>query len=413
MLLLDARTILLLMAFTAIPTALVLLAVSRFYAARVRGVWHWTGANFALATGLLLLGLSQTANDLPARVLGNTLLVMTTALYYLAIQRLLGDRPNARLAWSMVAAAGIVFALLWSMAAPYSLAVGTLSIALTILTGLCAARLLLPLAAEKPVSHRFTGLLFLIGCILMALRLVHAMLAVDPPAHLFDPNLWQGLILGGAHIITMLMSLGFALMIVDQLASELNRQATLDELTGIGNRRIFYARTEAELARCRRKGTPLSVLMIDLDRFKSINDTLGHAVGDETLRRFAALVAPHLREYDFFARLGGEEFAVLLPDTAEEVAVAIAERVRELIEAERLPDPAFAVPTTVSIGAAELAALEESVDQLMHRADLALYAAKRSGRNRVVAASWLEGTTAFPAPDRQRPAAAALRAEAK
>lgn len=413
MLLLDARTILLLMAFTAIPTALVLLAVSRFYAARVRGVWHWTGANFALATGLLLLGLSQTANELPARVVGNTLLVMTTALYYLAIQRLLGDRPNARLAWSMVAAAGIVFALLWSMAAPYSLAVGTLSIALTILTGLCAARLLLPLAAEKPVSHRFTGLLFLIGCILMALRLAHAMLAVDPPAHLFDPNLWQGLILGGAHIITMLMSLGFALMIVDQLASELNRQATLDELTGIGNRRIFYARTEAELARCRRKGTPLSVLMIDLDRFKSINDTLGHAVGDETLRRFAALVAPHLREYDFFARLGGEEFAVLLPDTAEEVAVAIAERVRELIEAERLPDPAFAVPTTVSIGAAELAALEESVDQLMHRADLALYAAKRSGRNRVVAASWLEGTTAFPAPDRQRPAAAALRAEAK
>jgi len=412
-LLLDARTILLLMAFTAIPTALVLLAVSRFYAARVRGVWHWTGANFALATGLLLLGLSQTANELPARVVGNTLLVMTTALYYLAIQRLLGDRPNARLAWSMVAAAGIVFALLWSMAAPYSLAVGTLSIALTILTGLCAARLLLPLAAEKPVSHRFTGLLFLIGCILMALRLAHAMLAVDPPAHLFDPNLWQGLILGGAHIITMLMSLGFALMIVDQLASELNRQATLDELTGIGNRRIFYARTEAELARCRRKGTPLSVLMIDLDRFKSINDTLGHAVGDETLRRFAALVAPHLREYDFFARLGGEEFAVLLPDTAEEVAVAIAERVRELIEAERLPDPAFAVPTTVSIGAAELAALEESVDQLMHRADLALYAAKRSGRNRVVAASWLEGTTAFPAPDRQRPAAAALRAEAK
>lgn len=411
--LLDARTILLLMAFTAIPTALVLLAVSRFYAARVRGVWHWTGANFALAAGLLLLGLSQTANDLPARVIGNTLLVMTTALYYLAIQRLLGDRPNARLAWSMVAAAGIVFALLWSMAAPYSLAVGTLSIALTVLTGLCAARLLLPLAAEKPVSHRFTGLLFLIGCILMALRLVHVMLAVDPPAHLFDPNLWQGLILGGAHIITMLMSLGFALMIVDQLASELNRQATLDELTGIGNRRIFYARTEAELARCRRKGTPLSVLMIDLDRFKSINDTLGHAVGDETLRRFAALVAPHLREYDFFARLGGEEFAVLLPDTAEEVAVAIAERVRELTEAERLPDPAFAVPTTVSIGAAELGAREESVDQLMHRADLALYAAKRGGRNRVVAATWLEGTTSVLAPDRQRPAAAIRRAEAK
>ena len=387
---LDARTILLLMAFTAVPTALVLLAVSRFYAARVRGVWHWTGANIALAVGLVLLGLSQTANDLPARVGGNTLLVLTTALYYLAIQRLLGDRPHTRLAWSMVVAAGIVFALLWSMAAPYSMAVGTLSIALTVLTGLSAARLLLPLSTEKPVSHRFTGLLFLIGCTLMAIRLGYILLSDNPPTHLFAAGFWHGLILGGAHIITMLMSLGFALMIVDQLASELNRLATIDALTGIGNRRVFYSRAEAELARCRRKNLPLSLLMIDLDRFKSINDALGHAAGDDTLRRFAALVAPHLREYDFFGRLGGEEFAVLLPDATEEVAVAIAERLRELTEAERLPRPGFPMPTTASIGAAQLLAGEASIDQLMHRADQALYAAKSGGRNRVVAASWLQ-----------------------
>jgi diguanylate cyclase (GGDEF)-like protein len=408
LLLLDARTILLLMAFTAVPTALVLLAVSRFYAARVRGVWHWTGANIALAIGLLLLGLSQTANDLPARVGGNTLLVLTTALYYLAIQRLLGDKPSNRLAGVMVAAAGLTFSVLWSAAAPYHLAVGTLSIAIVILTGLSAARLLLPLSDRKPVSHRFTGLLFFIGCTLMAARLGYAMLSDSPPANLFAPNLWHGMILGGAHIITMLMSLGFALMIVDQLASELNRQATLDELTGIGNRRIFYGRAEAELARCRRRNTPLSVLMVDLDRFKSINDSLGHAVGDETLRRFAALVGPHLREYDFFARLGGEEFAVLLPDTAEETALAIGERLRELTEAERLPAPGFPVPTTVSIGAAQLREDERSIDQLMHRADQALYAAKSSGRNRVVAASWLEGTTAI-LPAAGHPAAAAAQ----
>ncbi|MEZ5614301.1 MAG: GGDEF domain-containing protein [Rhodocyclaceae bacterium] len=387
---LDARTILLLMAFTAVPTALVLVAVSRFYAARVRGVGHWTWANVALAAGLLLLGLSQTANDLPARVGGNTLLVLTTALYYLAIQRLLGDRPNTRLAWSTVAASGVIFILLWSTAAPYRLAVGTLSIALVILTGLSAARLLLPLADDKPVSHRFTGLLFLIGCTLMALRLGFMLISDSPPTHLFASSLWHGMILGGAHIITMLMSLGFALMIVDQLASELNRLATLDALTGIGNRRVFYSHAESEMARCRRKGTPLSLLMIDLDRFKSINDTLGHAAGDDTLRRFAALVGPHLREYDFFARLGGEEFAVLLPDAGEETAVAIAERLRELTEAERLPAPGFPAPTTASIGVAQLRSGEDGIDALMHRADQALYAAKRGGRNRVVAASWLQ-----------------------
>lgn len=393
---LDARTILLLMAFTAVPTALVLLAVSRFYAARVHGVGYWTGANLALAAGLLLLGLSTTGNSLPARVGGNTLLVLTTAFYYLAIQRLLGDKPSTRLAWTTVAASGIIFALLWTSAAPHSLAVGTLSIALVILTGLSAARLLLPLSAEKPVSHRFTGLLFLLGCTLMTVRLVHTVFSDNPPAHLFAPHFWQGMILGGAHIITMLMSLGFALMIVNQLASELNRLATLDALTGIGNRRVFYTRAESELARYRRKGTPLSLLMIDLDRFKSINDQLGHAAGDDTLRRFVALVGPHLREYDFFARLGGEEFAVLLPDATEEVAVGIAERLRELTEAERLPAPGFPAPTTASIGAAQLLAHERSIDQLMQRADQALYAAKSGGRNRVVAASWLQDATEQP-----------------
>ena len=100
---LDVRTILLLMAFTAVPTALVLLAISRFYASRVPGVGYWTGANLALAIGLVILSLSKTANDLPARVLGNTLLVLTTALYYLAIQRLLGDKPSKRLAIATVA----------------------------------------------------------------------------------------------------------------------------------------------------------------------------------------------------------------------------------------------------------------------------------------------------------------------
>lgn len=394
---LDARTILLLMAFTAVPTAVVLVAVSRFYAARVRGVKHWTWANIALAAGLLLLGLSSGANNLPARVGGNSLLVLTAALYFLAIQRLVGDKPNNRLAWGTVVAATAVFFLLWRVEAPYILAVGALSIALIILTGLSAVRLLLPLSSARSVSHRFTGLLFLIGCLLMALRLGYVALSDSPPAHLFAPSFWHGVLLGGAHITVMLMSLGFALMIVDQLASELNRLATLDALTGIGNRRVFYTRAEAELSRCLRKAMPLSVLMIDLDRFKAINDTLGHAAGDETLRRFAALVAPHLREYDFFARLGGEEFAVLLPDASEEVAFAIAERLRELIAAERLPVPGFAVPTTASIGVAQLLDGERSIDRLMHRADRALYAGKSGGRNRVVAASWLrEAAEALP-----------------
>ena len=387
---LDAKTILLLMAFTAVPTAAVLVAVSRFYAASVRGVGYWTGANIALAAGLLMLTVGGILPGVVPRVGGNTLLVLTAALYYLAIMRLLGEPPRARLAWAVVAAAGVAFAFRYSTGGSHRLAVVTMSVALIILTGLTAARLLRPSAeGEQRVSHRFTGLLFLLGGTLMAIRLLHILLSDNPPTQLFSDNLWEGIILAGTHIIVMLMSLGFALMIVDQLASELNRLATLDSLTGIGNRRVFYARAELELARRRRKNSPLSVLMIDLDRFKSINDELGHATGDETLRRFAALVTPHLREYDFFARLGGEEFAVLLPDTSEDVAAGIADRLRQLTEAARLPSADFPIPTTISIGVAELERSGDSVDRLMQRADVALYAAKAGGRNRVMAASWL------------------------
>lgn len=386
---LDTRTILLLMAFTAVPTALVLVYVSGFYATRVRGVGHWTGANIALATGLLLLGLSHGSNDLAARVGGNTLLVLTTALYYLAIQRLLGDAPSNRLATTVVGSAGVIFLFLWLAGAPYHLAVIAISFFIALLTGLCAARLLRSPQARESVSQRITGRLFLLGCLLMSVRLGYSLFTDTAPAGLYSPNNWHSLILGSAHVLTMLMSLGFALMIVDQLASKLNRLATLDPLTGIGNRRVFYTRAESEIARQRRKGTPLSILMIDLDRFKSINDTHGHAAGDKILRRFTSLTRPQLREYDFFARLGGEEFAVLLPDTPEAVALAIAERLRVQAASALLPDSEDGKPATVSIGVAQLDTEDTNIDQLIQRADLALYAAKRGGRNRVRAASQL------------------------
>ena len=387
------------MAFTAVPTSMVLVAVSRFYAASVRGVGYWSGANIALAAGLLILGISGGVPSFAPRVVGNTLLVLTAALYYLAIKRLLDEPAPTRLIWAVVAAAATAFTYLWATDGHYRLAVATLSIALIVLNGLSAARLLRPSADRQNVSHRFTGLLFLVGGTIMAVRLLHVFASDAPPVHLFENNFWHGAILAGAHITVMLMSLGFALMIVDQLMGELNRLATLDALTGIGNRRVFYARAEIELARCRRKGLPLSVLMIDLDRFKSVNDRLGHAAGDETLRRLVALVEPHLREYDFFARLGGEEFSVLLPDAREDVAVGIAERLRELTKAEHLPSPGFPFPTTISIGVAELEYGEDSVDKLLRRADEALYAAKSGGRDRVVAASWLrENSRTLPRP---------------
>ncbi|MCP5277021.1 MAG: diguanylate cyclase [Thiobacillus sp.] len=171
-----------------------------------------------------------------------------------------------------------------------------------------------------------------------------------------------------------------------RLQEDLERLANTDALTGLPNRRYFMAQMVSELARRQRYGHPLSLLMLDLDHFKQINDQWGHGVGDEALRQFADSVQCCLRTQDVAGRLGGEEFAILLPETAEYVARPVAERIRARLEQTPVPTGNGPCVVTVSIGVAEVRK-EDSVETLMHRADAALYAAKQQGRNRVVSSA--------------------------
>lgn len=164
---------------------------------------------------------------------------------------------------------------------------------------------------------------------------------------------------------------------------ELNAQATTDVLTGIANRRNFLERAQVELARSGRYGLPLFFLMLDIDHFKSVNDTYGHSVGDEVLKHLARTLHHVLRTTDVVGRLGGEEFGVLLVQTAEDEAKLVAERLLKAVEASVVDIEGETIRYTVSIGLAEGARSENSVDELMKRADLALYNAKDTGRNRV------------------------------
>jgi diguanylate cyclase (GGDEF)-like protein len=148
------------------------------------------------------------------------------------------------------------------------------------------------------------------------------------------------------------------------------------------------AQLASELARRQRYGHPLSLLMLDLDHFKQINDQWGHGVGDEALRLFADSVQCCLRTQDMAGRQGGEEFAILLPETAENVACHVAERIRARLEQTPVPTGTGHCAMTVSIGVAE-AREGDSMETLMHRADEALYAAKQRGRNRVVSSAEL------------------------
>ncbi len=169
---------------------------------------------------------------------------------------------------------------------------------------------------------------------------------------------------------------------------ELHRLATKDMLTGLSNRRHFMQRMEQERSRVQRFGSPCGLLMIDLDHFKQINDRFGHAVGDEALKLFAEVATAQLRDIDTLGRLGGEEFAILLPGADMEGAYVLAERLRRALAAAKLGG----VPElrlTASIGVSVLTLEDSSSDEPLLRADKAVYNAKSLGRNRVVRSDML------------------------
>jgi diguanylate cyclase (GGDEF)-like protein/PAS domain S-box-containing protein len=169
------------------------------------------------------------------------------------------------------------------------------------------------------------------------------------------------------------------------MEEELRQLATTDPLTGLANRRSFMQQAEREMEQCRRYGHPLCLLMLDIDHFKQVNDTWGHDAGDEVLRAVAGIVAESIREVDLCGRLGGEEFAVLLPETPSERALVVAERIRASIESAIIRTDGVTIPITLSVGKAEMA-LDDDVNNVIRRADEALYKAKRGGRNRVESA---------------------------
>ena len=168
-----------------------------------------------------------------------------------------------------------------------------------------------------------------------------------------------------------------------EMEAELFRQASTDTLTGISNRGHFQNLAEQEVRRSRRFARDLTAMMIDIDHFKPINDTLGHAAGDAILQGLVKRALESLRQSDSIGRVGGEEFAVVLPETSLAAAYDVASRLCAHIHEKPFVAGHTAVNCTVSIGVAQLSAQDSSIDDLLQRADAALYAAKKNGRNRV------------------------------
>lgn len=173
--------------------------------------------------------------------------------------------------------------------------------------------------------------------------------------------------------------------------------ASTDALTGLANRRQFMHAMETELSRYNRKGNVFSVAMLDIDFFKKINDTHGHNAGDMILCKFADIFRSNLREYDFPGRLGGEEFAILLPETKLNDAVSACQHVLDEVRKIELVHDIGVIRCTASFGVTTIAPCTESVESMLNYADQLLYQAKNNGRNQIVAEPFKADSSTMPA----------------
>jgi diguanylate cyclase (GGDEF)-like protein len=221
----------------------------------------------------------------------------------------------------------------------------------------------------------------LFGLVVLS-RAVEAMLPTSTTTSLLAETTIQSVFFATVYIASTAAAFAFILMTKQEGDEALMLLATTDPLTGVLNRRAFMERAYAEQARLARIEHPCTVLMMDLDFFKSVNDTYGHAAGDSVLKCFADAAKRSLRSYDILARYGGEEFVALLPHSDVDEAQLIASRILSAIEGATSDVPQR---QTVSIGiASAIRDTAMSLDELLRRADHALYQAKQQGRNRVI-----------------------------
>lgn len=247
---------------------------------------------------------------------------------------------------------------------------------------------------ERHFSTVFFGLLMLFQSVVVLIRGVLALTHSSDDMILFVGGAHQNLYLLTSHFMTLLLTVGFMTVATRRLQTILERRSTLDPLTQVLNRRGFTEVYAKEHALMRREQTVMTMLSIDLDYFKAINDCYGHSTGDRVLSDVASVIAKALRASDHVARFGGEEFIVLLPATGLERAHHVAERIQTVLRAprsetdsEQSAAAAALPPYTVSIGIACQVSPDEDLDNILLRADRALYCAKERGRDRIEVAA--------------------------
>ena len=343
----------------------------------------WTGSAFAAAAGAATAMLRVVFPDslLPLLVAG-TALLLAICLAAMGVRKFF-DRP---VSWrdtvltTGLGFAGLSFFIFVHDSVPARMTVFTIAQVLPMVLSL--KLLLSPHEGRVNPGARLAGVVIILIMAIFAARWIGALTEIGGGFSYLHFGPAQSIVILVLVFLSMSLNFGFLLMAMDRLRNEVADLALLDDLTGVGNRRYLLQRLGEECARSERSGQPFALLVIDLDGFKAINDTHGHAAGDACLQHFTLMAQTRLRPGDMLARTGGDEFCIVLPSSTLREGAMIARRVLEVCRADAEQCSGNDIPVAVSIGVAQWTReMGAYSDRLIAAADHALYAAKKAGRN--------------------------------
>jgi len=379
----DVRTVALFvaMAFFVQATAIGAQAFLIRELKQYRGVEAALAANLCAAIGLLLRLFAEQLPDIFSLVLSNLLLVMGPALFYIALSQFTGFAYSKALVLGVLAAV-LSFLLYFTY---WDDDLGKRMVAFSLGSLTMVFLLIHQLWQIQKTSLRFSARLMLVSFLIHGLFLIArtVSLLLDSPQATFSLTPAQSATYLFSFAISFFWSTGFVLMVSHRLRNDLMEIATVDVLTRISNRRATQTFLEKEMSRAQRHRGEFSILLIDIDNFKKVNDRWGHAVGDTVLLKTASLLQSMIRKQDLVGRWGGEEFLIVVPGPCD--AGVLAERVRSTIAGEEYSNGIVSFHITVSIGVT-CADHSSLADEILKEADDALYRAKLA-RNKVTVAA--------------------------
>jgi diguanylate cyclase (GGDEF)-like protein len=345
---------------------------------------YWAAAAIIGAIGAVIGIAGVAINAVLALVSAAALTVFATCLAAMGIRRFY-DRP---ISWPQtLVITGLVALALLALSVVHDsqpLRVVVYSFGQGLPFALTLKLLFAPEQGRGTPGGRLAGVVIGLMIAIYAIRAGGTLLGFDFAfSHSATP---QAIVVMVLLFLSMAMNFGFLLMAMDRLRNEVAELALIDDLTGVANRRLLVQRLTEECARSDRSGEPFTLLIIDLDGFKAINDTHGHAAGDACLQHFTLMAQTRLRAGDLLARTGGDEFCVVLPSSRLREGIAIARRVLEVCRRDAEGCVGGEIPIAVSIGVAQWTKdVGRFPDRLIAAADQALYAAKKEGKNRYAA----------------------------